>query len=899
MKTSIQKKEQNATLNASKKQTRPPMNTVGLDSDDHASIREILSKQALQPKLKISQPNDKYEQEADRIAEMVLRMPEADVQRKPTSPIATGPSCKEELIQKYPLSKQIVPVVQRQPEEIEGDEIEQPDYGVTVDLLDPLMSLSLRVRGFGVSPRSVLKRLGEIRKLFSPHQGPSARTPFSTPPGLSEADIVRIGCLTLPALCPQQPGLTLPKPIFRMPRLIYHDHRIIDHFIFSKIDILKSHLALLDQTVTEMKNNPSIITDIGGHTDSHGIPGYDNQGLSIQRAHSVEKYLHDLGVANEQIWNVYGLGSTRLRIPNDRLSKEAAALNRRVELDMRRMVWEVTLPVSIFDLRLRPPETGRVMRKPEKEEVSQAPEVFPSLELGIRRMKCGGSPLSGATRAYFEPRFGIDFSKVRIHTDSNVAQMNKALGAKAFTHGPDIYFNAGMYDTNSNDGKRLIAHELTHVVQQTGGQAQRQENPKGQIARAPEKTIQRAIKDVQQAELSTFFSQPEPLLPQPLQDKYLVDPALMATQRSVIRALVDRVQGSEAPLTANQLQTLVLSQESDLGTALIICHNVTKALSRGNSPINWSNVSRDPDPLVYSLNGTIYTFDPDNFHPDAEEFARNQESVFYAMLSPDQFGQRDDGDWYHYYAMATISYYRASGNLQTDNPSQLDPFTQFTGELVSRVADALRDSSVTNSPAYEGWLMANAMSFLEGGHYGQSQDEVNAETNIHIQGASGGLATVGRIPEEIWQWYVPKAGSISIGDLSNFQFRGDMIANIRAGIDGYFELTIISGTIPDHWYDTPDSFVKLPGLFSSRTTTKDNTSTPVWNETLTILHHDRLVSVTLQLYDADPLVNDHISDFTDDLRPQGQRSRNFSLTSGSSTLEVRLEATGNVVLATP
>ena len=79
MKTSIQKKEQNTTLNASKKQTRPPMNTVGLDSDDRASIREILSKQALQPKLKISQPNDKYEQEADRVAEQVMRMPDSVV----------------------------------------------------------------------------------------------------------------------------------------------------------------------------------------------------------------------------------------------------------------------------------------------------------------------------------------------------------------------------------------------------------------------------------------------------------------------------------------------------------------------------------------------------------------------------------------------------------------------------------------------------------------------------------------------------------------------------------------------------------------------------------------------------------------------------------------------------
>lgn len=77
-----QKKEQNTTLNASKKQIRPPMNIIGLESDDRASIREILSEQTLQPKLKISAPNDKYEQEANRVAEEVVRKPDPQVQRK-------------------------------------------------------------------------------------------------------------------------------------------------------------------------------------------------------------------------------------------------------------------------------------------------------------------------------------------------------------------------------------------------------------------------------------------------------------------------------------------------------------------------------------------------------------------------------------------------------------------------------------------------------------------------------------------------------------------------------------------------------------------------------------------------------------------------------------------------
>ncbi|MFB2835355.1 DUF4157 domain-containing protein [Floridanema evergladense] len=89
-----------------------------------------------------------------------------------------------------------------------------------------------------------------------------------------------------------------------------------------------------------------------------------------------------------------------------------------------------------------------------------------SLENSLQQSKRGGSPLSDATRAYMEPRFGEDFSQVRVHTDSTAAQMNRALSSHAFTHGRDIYFGAGRYSPDLDGGKQLLAHELTHVVQQ-------------------------------------------------------------------------------------------------------------------------------------------------------------------------------------------------------------------------------------------------------------------------------------------------------------------------------------------------------------------------------------------------------------------------------------------------
>lgn len=79
----------------------------------------------------------------------------------------------------------------------------------------------------------------------------------------------------------------------------------------------------------------------------------------------------------------------------------------------------------------------------------------------------GGQSLSESARAFFEPRFGHDFGEVRIHNDGAAASSARALNALAFTTGRDIVFAAGQYSPDSSAGKKLLAHELTHVVQQT------------------------------------------------------------------------------------------------------------------------------------------------------------------------------------------------------------------------------------------------------------------------------------------------------------------------------------------------------------------------------------------------------------------------------------------------
>ncbi len=81
-------------------------------------------------------------------------------------------------------------------------------------------------------------------------------------------------------------------------------------------------------------------------------------------------------------------------------------------------------------------------------------------------LRSPGQPIDSATTAFFEPRFGYDFSQVRVHTDGCAAEAAQAVQARAFTLGKHITFATGEYRPETHEGRRLLAHELTHVTQQ-------------------------------------------------------------------------------------------------------------------------------------------------------------------------------------------------------------------------------------------------------------------------------------------------------------------------------------------------------------------------------------------------------------------------------------------------
>jgi hypothetical protein len=148
------------------------------------------------------------------------------------------------------------------------------------------------------------------------------------------------------------------------------------------------------------------------------------------------------------------------------------------------------------------PQTAPIRRLPAAQEEGGGFAVGAGFEGALANSSRGGQPLPDDLRQRVEPAYGASFENVRVHAGPDSAALAESIQAKAFTHGRDIHFNAGEYNPDSSVGQRLIAHELTHVVQQGAaaqGPVQRaQEDAPAEVAvqRSPDGVIQREGKRV-------------------------------------------------------------------------------------------------------------------------------------------------------------------------------------------------------------------------------------------------------------------------------------------------------------------------------------------------------------------------------------------------------------------
>lgn len=137
-------------------------------------------------------------------------------------------------------------------------------------------------------------------------------------------------------------------------------------------------------------------------------------------------------------------------------------------------------------------KTIQTKRSPAASAQHKVAQELPAV-IGETLRSGRGEPLDAETRTYFEPRFGHDFGHVRVHTDPRAAESAREVSALAYTVGSQVVFGAGQYAPGTHQGRRLLAHELTHVVQQAEGPRSASTGPV--ISRASEPTLQRDADD--------------------------------------------------------------------------------------------------------------------------------------------------------------------------------------------------------------------------------------------------------------------------------------------------------------------------------------------------------------------------------------------------------------------
>ncbi len=476
------------------------------------AVQGLLKSGVIQAKLSIGRPGDIYEQEVDRVAEQVMRMPDlSESQSKRVSEDNKFPSiqrmctdCEEELhrktdeIQIQRICTECDEKVQRQ-DYLNIPSQSSQSQGQTPPGREP-------TREERESYGGLFPNLTEFRILRGPDNGYNC---FAWAVG-DDSRIITSGKLEEAGY---SPGHELPA----WTRYLSDQHGFVWHadgtdesadlVLFGESEHWIHHAARkADQPFGRMTfsskmgggetKTPVILhalRDLEGGGYGKALrsfwrasePVKQVEGNYIQRMCSeCEEELHRQPMEEGPFHNV-GAASSRER------SRQACP--ERSRRDGAR--------TSIYDhglmLQREPMEQDETLQT--KGSSRESPEVSPSVESQINSIRGGGESLPESIRAFFEPRFREDFSGVRVHTDSKANESAKAVNALAYTMGQDVVFGSGQYAPETESGKKLIAHELSHVVQQNRGSVklQRQHVPDTGFRYTPPETVKRSIFEIQ------------------------------------------------------------------------------------------------------------------------------------------------------------------------------------------------------------------------------------------------------------------------------------------------------------------------------------------------------------------------------------------------------------------
>lgn len=378
----------------------------------------------IQPKLKIGQPNDKYEQEADRVADEVMRMPESNVQRQ----LDTGE--EKETIQRKPIASQITPLVQRQASGEDDEEQVQLKSHVSSGIIQR-QEPDAKSKSNEEETKEALKKTAEAFLETAPGKAivKKGKEVVTTLPGLVITGTAAVGAVT--TLIATNKALPIQAPAI-------------------PLDIIHPGLSMKITVEGPLRAPTKAMISFSG---KFGLP--KRQGR--QKPAKTE--------------------SEKLREENTRMQREQFEFREALKTpkekarDRQMLVHQMSKRLVLPGLKSQ--EDVPPIEKEKEETAIQRKETNNSAEVGadtsmVRDVtQSAGDRLDVATRGFMEQRFGHDFSQVRIHTNSAASFSARALNAQAYTTGHNIVFTPERYKPQTHAGRKLLAHELTHVVQQS------------------------------------------------------------------------------------------------------------------------------------------------------------------------------------------------------------------------------------------------------------------------------------------------------------------------------------------------------------------------------------------------------------------------------------------------
>ena len=360
--------------------------------------------QPVQAKLTIGQPGDKYEQEADQMAAKVMRMPEPSGAVEEQTPASSLPSA---FAQPKPFSQAISPIQRQGTEHEEDKELAQPKpiqrQAATEEEEDPtVMPAVMRQADMGKEKEedAIAPKLA-IQRQAEPEEEPKKLE-----------DTAQL------------------KPMLQRASVEEENN---------EEDAIAPKLAIQRQAdPEEEKEEPETLAQ--------------TKPL-LQRAMPDEE--EDKEPVSPK------LQRRQAAVPEEE-DKDPLQTKPQLQRETLPQEEDKTLQAKPQNLKLKTQNSKLPL--PSLQAKDGAPQAPANFENQLAQHKGSGHPLSEGTRTFMEPRFGSDFSNVRVHETPDLAN---SIQAQAFTHGQDIYFNSGKYNPGSSGGKELLAHELTHVVQQT------------------------------------------------------------------------------------------------------------------------------------------------------------------------------------------------------------------------------------------------------------------------------------------------------------------------------------------------------------------------------------------------------------------------------------------------